>query len=426
MSAISEPGKPGTETVESSRALQLMKRGLREDFPVFDQEINGKPLIYLDSAASAQKPQVVIDTLHRFYTTGYSNIHRGVYQLSEQATSLYEGTREKVRRFINAESTREIVFLRGTTEALNLLASSFGGSRVGEGDEILITHMEHHSNIVPWQFLCERTGAKLVVVPINDAGELDMEAFGKLLGPRTKIVSVAHVSNALGTVNPVAEIIAMAHAQGTPVIIDGAQAAPHLHVDVRELDADFYSFSGHKLYGPTGIGILYGKAELLEAMPPWQGGGDMIRSVSFDGTTFAAIPSKFEAGTPDIAGAIGLGTAIYYLDSIGFEAIGEHGRELLEYGTRRLLEIPGLRLIGTAAEKVAVLSFTLEGVHPHDIGTILDQEGIAVRAGHHCAQPVMDRFCVPATTRASIGLYNNRDDIDALAAGLVKIREMFR
>ena len=417
--------KATTGAGESSRALNLMGRGLREDFPVFGQEINGKPLVYLDSAASAQKPQVVIDTLHRFYTTGYSNIHRGVYQLSEQATNLYEGTREKVRRFINARSTREIVFLRGTTEGLNLLASSFGGGRVREGDEILITHMEHHSNIVPWQLLCERTGAKLVVVPIDDTGALDMEAFERLLGPRTRIVSVVHVSNALGTVNPVKRIVQMAHAQGVPVIVDGAQAVPHMTVDVQDLGCDFYVFSGHKLYGPTGIGILYGRAELLEAMPPWQGGGDMIRSVTFAKTTYAEIPSKFEAGTPDIAGAIGLGTAIYYIESIGFETIGAHGRELLDYGTQRLQEIQGLRLIGTAPEKVAVLSFTMEGVHPHDIGTILDQEGIAVRAGHHCAQPVMERFGIPATTRASIGLYNNRADIDALARGLVKIREMF-
>ncbi len=423
---MSDARGSAVEGVAGSRAEHLLAKGsLRDDFPIFQPDESGRRLIYLDSAASAQKPQVVVDSLQRFYTGGYANIHRGVYRLSEEATQLYEATREKVRRFLGARDVREIVFVRGTTEGLNLLAGSFGRDRVGEGDEIIVSRMEHHSNIVPWQLLAERVGAKLRVVPINDAGELDMPAYAELLGPRTKLVSVAHVSNALGTINPVKEIIALAHARGVPVILDGAQAVPHLPVDVQELDCDFYVFSGHKLYGPTGIGILYGKAELLEEMSPWQGGGDMIRSVSFEGSSWADIPQKFEAGTPDIAGAVGLGTAIYYVSSVGFEAIATHDRELLDHGTALLDRIPGLRIIGRARDKVAVLSFVLDGVHPHDIGTVLDSEGIAVRAGHHCAQPVMEHFGVPATTRASLGLYNSKEDLDALASGLVKIREMF-
>jgi len=423
---MSDARGSAVEGVAGSRAEHLLAKGsLRDDFPIFQPDESGRRLIYLDSAASAQKPQVVVDSLQRFYTGGYANIHRGVYRLSEEATQLYEATREKVRRFLGARDVREIVFVRGTTEGLNLLAGSFGRDRVGEGDEIIVSRMEHHSNIVPWQLLAERVGAKLRVVSINDAGELDMPAYAELLGPRTKLVSVAHVSNALGTINPVKEIIALAHARGVPVILDGAQAVPHLPVDVQELDCDFYVFSGHKLYGPTGIGILYGKAELLEEMSPWQGGGDMIRSVSFEGSSWADIPQKFEAGTPDIAGAVGLGTAIYYVSSVGFEAIATHDRELLDHGTALLDRIPGLRIIGRARDKVAVLSFVLDGVHPHDIGTVLDSEGIAVRAGHHCAQPVMEHFGVPATTRASLGLYNSKEDLDALASGLVKIREMF-
>ncbi|MBM4117320.1 cysteine desulfurase [bacterium] len=403
----------------------MLAEGLRNDFPIFRHLVRGRPLVYLDSAASAQKPQVVLDTLHRFYSEGYSNIHRGVYLLSEEATRIYEGTREKVRRLLGARETREIVFLRGTTEGLNLLAWTLGRQRVGAGDEILLTHMEHHSNIVPWQLLCEQVGAKLVVAPIDDTGALDLAAWTALLSPRTKLVAAGHVSNALGTVNPIKTMVQRAHALGIPVVVDGAQAVPHLPIDVKDLDCDFYVFSGHKLYGPTGIGILYGKAELLEQLPPYQGGGDMIRSVSFARSTFAPPPHRFEAGTPDIAGAIGLGAAIYYVESIGFEAIVAHEQALLAYATECLAALPGLQLIGTAPEKVGVLSFVMDGVHPHDIGTLLDAEGICVRAGHHCAQPVMERFGVPATTRASFGLYNTQADVDALVAGLLKIRELF-
>lgn len=415
----------GTRAPGRRRDEALLAEGLRSDFPIFRHLVRGRPLVYLDSAASAQKPQVVLDTLHRFYSEGYSNIHRGVYLLSEEATRIYEGTREKVRRLLGARETREIVFLRGTTEGLNLLAWTLGRQRVGAGDEILLTHMEHHSNIVPWQLLCEQVGAKLVVAPIDDTGALDLEAWTALLTPRTKLVAAVHVSNALGTVNPIKTMAARAHALGIPVVVDGAQAVPHLPIDVKDLDCDFYVFSGHKLYGPTGIGILYGKAELLEQLPPYQGGGDMIRSVSFARSTFAPPPYRFEAGTPDIAGAIGLGAAIYYVESIGFEAIVAHEQALLAYATERLAAVPGLRLVGTAPEKVGVLSFVMDGVHPHDIGTLLDAEGICVRAGHHCAQPVMERFGVPATTRASFGLYNTQADVDALLDGLRKIRELF-
>ncbi len=417
--------RPGPRAPGRRRDEALLAEGLRADFPIFQHLVRGRELVYLDSAASAQKPQVVLDTLHRFYSEGYANIHRGVYLLSEEATRIYEGTRERVRRLLGARETREIVFLRGTTEGLNLLAQTLGRRQVGAGDEILLTHMEHHSNIVPWQMLCEQVGAKLAVAPVDDRGELDLDAWTRLLTPRTKLVAVAHVSNALGTVNPIKTMTALAHERGIPVVVDGAQAVPHLAVDVQDLDCDYYVFSGHKLYGPTGIGILYGKAALLEALPPYQGGGDMIRSVTFAKTTFAPPPHRFEAGTPDIAGAIGLGAAIYYVESIGFEAIVAHEQELLAYGTALLEAIPGLRLIGTAPAKVGVLSFVMEGVHPHDIGTILDGDSICVRAGHHCAQPLMERFGVPATTRASIGLYNTKADLDALAAGLHKIRELF-
>ncbi len=397
---------------------------IRQDFPILRQKIHGKPLIYLDNAATSQKPQAVLDTIQHFYTTDCSNIHRGVHQLSERATAAYEAAREKVRRFLNAAEAREIIFVRGTTEAINLVAYTFGRERLRPGDEILITAMEHHSNIVPWQILCER-GATLRVAPINDAGELLLDEFERLLTSRVKLVCVAHVSNALGTVNPVREIIRMSHRNGIPVLIDGAQAVPHMKVDVRELDCDFYAFSGHKVYGPTGIGVLYGKAELLESMPPFHGGGDMISSVTFEKTIYNVLPYKFEGGTPHIAGTLGLGAALDYITGIGMDRIAEHEHALLEYGTQALSGIPGVRLIGTAREKAGVLSFVLEGVHPHDVGTILDQEGIAVRTGHHCAQPVMERFGVPATTRASLGLYNTREEIDALVAGICKVKEMF-
>ena len=404
------------------RSLDVQQ--IRQDFPILRQKIHGKPLIYLDNAATSQKPQAVLDTIQHFYTTDCSNIHRGVHQLSERATAAYEAAREKVRRFLNAAEAREIIFVRGTTEAINLVAYTFGRERLRPGDEILITAMEHHSNIVPWQILCER-GATLRVAPINDAGELLLDEFERLLTSRVKLVCVAHVSNALGTVNPVREIIRMSHRNGIPVLIDGAQAVPHMKVDVRELDCDFYAFSGHKVYGPTGIGVLYGKAELLESMPPFHGGGDMISSVTFEKTIYNVLPYKFEGGTPHIAGTLGLGAALDYITGIGMDRIAEHEHALLEYGTQALSGIPGVRLIGTAREKAGVLSFVLEGVHPHDVGTILDQEGIAVRTGHHCAQPVMERFGVPATTRASLGLYNTREEIDALVAGICKVKEMF-
>jgi cysteine desulfurase/selenocysteine lyase len=397
---------------------------VRSDFPILQQRIHGKPLVFLDSAASAQKPRQVIDAMSEFYGRDYANIHRGVYELSQRATEAFEGARDKVSDFLNAES-REIVFVRGATEAINLVASTHGARNVGAGDEILITAMEHHSNIVPWQLLCEEKGAVLQVAPIDDRGELLMDEFEKLLSPRTRMVAVAHVSNALGTVNPVREITALAHARGIPVLVDGAQAVSHKRVDVRDLDSDFYAFSGHKLFGPSGVGALYGKAELLENLPPYQGGGEMILSVTFEKSTFKEIPHKFEAGTPDIAGAVGLGAAIDYVNGVGFDGIAAHEDDLLAYGTALLDEIPGLRSIGTASEKASVLSFVLDGIHPHDVGTILDQEGIAVRTGHHCAQPVMDRFGVPATTRASLALYNTRSDLDALANGIRKVQEIF-
>ncbi|MCP4290235.1 MAG: cysteine desulfurase [bacterium] len=403
----------------------LQTWNLRADFPIFQTGEVDNGLVYLDSGASAQKPQIVIDAVNNLYTNSYANIHRGVYKLSEDATRLYEGSREKVRHFLNARHSREIIFVKGTTEAINLLSYTLGQERVGAGDEILITHMEHHSNIVPWQLLCQRTGANLKVAPINDVGELDMEAFGDLLGPQTKLVSVAHVSNALGTINPVKEIVALAHAQGTPVILDGAQAVPHIPVDVQDLDCDFYVFSGHKLYAPTGIGVLYGKEDLLNNMPPYEGGGDMIESVTFEKTTYAQLPARFEAGTPNIAGAVGLGAAIDYLQSIGFATIEAHGQELKSYGNDLLASVPGLRQIGTAANKLALFSFVLEGIHPHDVGTFLAGDNVAVRTGHHCAQPVMERFQVPATTRASLGIYNNKADLEALVAAIGKLRKFF-
>ncbi len=398
---------------------------IRQDFPILRQKVHGKPLVYLDNAATSQKPQAVLDALDHFYTADCSNIHRGVHQLSERATNAYENARVKVQRFLNAADAKEIIFVRGTTDALNLVAYTFGRQRVQAGNEILLTAMEHHSNIVPWQLLCEEKGAQLRVAPMNDAGELRMEEFEKLLTPRVKIAAISHVSNALGTVNPVKEMIALCHRHGIPVVVDGAQAAPHMKIDVRDLDADFYAISGHKMFGPTGIGVLYGKAAWLDSMPPYQGGGDMIRSVTFEKTTFNVLPHKFEAGTPHIAGGIGMGAAVDYMEQVGMERIAAHEHRLLEYGTELLSSISGLRLVGTAREKASVLSFVLEGIHPHDVGTILDQEGIAVRTGHHCAQPVMDRFGIPATTRASLALYNTQEELEALAAGIRKVKEVF-
>jgi len=398
---------------------------IRKDFPILRTKVHGNPLVYLDNAATSQKPQVVIDALVRYYEGENANIHRGVHYLSQIATEDFEKARKTVQAFVNAADPSEIVFTRGTTEAINLVAQTYGRVNVGPGDEILITAMEHHSNIVPWQLLCEEKGAKLRVAPINDQGELLLEEFEKLIGPRTKVVAVAHVSNALGTINPLRQMIAIAHAEGVPVLVDGAQAVPHLAVDVQALDADFYTFSGHKMYGPTGIGVLYGKAALLDAMPPYQGGGDMISSVTFEKTTYNKLPHKFEAGTPDMAGVAGLKAAIEYMRGIGIATIAEHEHDLLEYATDVVGNLQGVRLIGTAREKASVLSFVLDDVHPHDIGTILDQEGIAVRTGHHCAQPVMDRFGIPATVRASFAVYNTKGEIDALVRGIRKVREVF-
>ncbi|MGH9322998.1 MAG: SufS family cysteine desulfurase [Vicinamibacteria bacterium] len=398
---------------------------VRADFPALHQSIKGKPLVYLDNAASAQKPRQVIEAEMRLYSRDYANIHRGVHELSERATKAYENARLGAVRFLNAASEREIVFARGTTEGINLVASTYGRTHVGEGDEDLITHMEHHSNIVPWQMLCDERNANLRVVPIDDRGDMDMEAFQKLLGPRTKIVSVAHVSNALGTINPVGTIVELAHAQGVPVLLDGAQAAPHVAIDVQALGCDFYTISAHKMFGPSGVGVLYGREALLEKMPPYQGGGDMIASVTFEKTTYNRLPFRFEAGTPNIAGVVGLGAAIDYLNEVGLEAVTAYEEELLDYGTEVLRSVPGLKIVGEARHKASVLSFVMEGVHPHDIGTILDQEGIAVRTGHHCAQPVMDRFGIPATARASLALYNTREDIDRLLKGLHIVREVF-
>jgi cysteine desulfurase/selenocysteine lyase len=400
---------------------------VRSDFPILHRTVRGeKPLIYLDNAATTQKPQAVIDRLVRYYMEENSNVHRGVHYLSEVATAAYEEARTTVKRFLNARDEKEIVFTRGTTESINLVSNAWGRRNVGAGDQVLISAIEHHSNIVPWQLLCDEKGARLRVVPVNDDGELILEEYARLLTPRTKIVAFGHASNALGTINPIKRMIAMAHANGSVVLIDGAQGVPHVAVDVQALDCDFYAFSGHKVYAPTGIGVLYGKEALLDAMPPYQGGGDMILSVSFEKTTYNALPYKFEAGTPNIAGVVGLATALDYVSSMGIHNIAAHEQDLLHYATARLREIDALRLIGTASEKASVISFTLEGVHPHDIGTILDQEGIAIRTGHHCAQPLMMRFNVPATGRASFGMYNTREEADALVAGLKKVIEVFR
>jgi cysteine desulfurase/selenocysteine lyase len=398
---------------------------IRADFPVLKQQIHGKPLVYLDSAATAQKPFAVIDAIRKFHEVDCANIHRGVHELSQRSTAAYEETRSKAKKFMNARSRTELIFVRGTTEGINLVSSSWGRKNVQAGDEIVISAMEHHSNIVPWQMLCEEKDAKLRVIPMNDRGELILEEYEKLLNPRTKMVAVAHVSNALGTINPIQQMIAMAHKAGALALIDGAQAAPHLKIDVQALDADFYTLSGHKLFGPTGIGILYGKTKLLDAMPPYQGGGDMIQTVTFEKTTYNELPYKFEAGTPNIAGGIGFGAALDYVTGIGIDKIAAYEHELLLYGTEAVSRIPGLRLIGTAREKAAVLSFVIEGIHPHDIGTVLDRQGIAVRTGHHCAQPVMDWFHVPATTRASLSFYNTVSELDALVAGLHKVKEVF-
>ena len=401
--------------------------GLRADFPALHQLVHGKPLAYLDNAASSQAPNPVHEAVAQQHRLNHSNVHRGVHLLSERSTAAFEGAREKVRRFINAASTEEVVFTRGTTDSINLVAASLGRQRLKAGDEVLITWMEHHSNIVPWQLICEQTGATLRVAPIHDDGSLDIGAFEALLGARTRIVAITHVSNALGTVNPVAALVAAAHRAGAVVLVDGAQAVPHMRIDVQALDCDFYAFSGHKMFGPTGIGVLYGKRALLAAMPPYQGGGDMILTVSFEGSTYNALPYKFEAGTPNITGAVGLGAAVDYLEGIDFDAAAAHEHALLEYATARLLdEIPGARVIGTAAPKTGVLSFVVDGVHPHDLGTIVDREGVAIRTGHHCAMPIMERYCIPATARASFAFYNNRTDVDRLIVGLRRAVEIFR
>jgi cysteine desulfurase/selenocysteine lyase len=407
-----------------SAALALDVDAIRREFPVLERVVHGRPLAYLDNAASSQRPRAVIDAMSRYYETSHANVHRGVHTLSQEATDLFEGAREKVRRFINARSTREVVFVRGTTEAINLVAQTYGRSRLGPGDEILISWLEHHANIVPWQMLCQQTGATLKVAPITPAGEIDFDGFAALLSPRTRLVALAHVSNALGTVIPVRRFIAAARALDIPVLLDGAQAVPHMKVDVQALDCDFYAFSGHKMCGPTGIGILYGRESLLQQMPPWQGGGDMILAVSFEQTVYNGLPYKFEAGTPDIAGAIGLGAAVDYLESIGLQRIAAAEHELLVYASARLATIPGLRVIGTAPEKAAVVSFTLEKVHPHDLGTILDHEGVAIRTGHHCAMPLMEFYGLPATARASFAFYNTRAEVDRLVDALHTAREM--
>jgi len=398
---------------------------VRRDFPILNQTVHGKPLVYLDNAATTQKPQAVIDALVHFYTSDCSNIHRGVHELSERATRAYEETRSKIQRFIGARSEKEVIFVRGATEAINLVAQTYGRIHVGAGDEVLISALEHHSNIVPWQILCQEKGAHLRVAPINERGEIIPGEYENLLGPRTRLVALAQVSNALGTVNPVRRMIAMAHERKIPVLVDGAQAVPHLKLDVQDLDCDFYAFSGHKMYGPTGVGILYGREELLQAAPPYQGGGDMISSVTFEKTLYNRLPYKFEAGTPNIAAGIALGAAVDYLENIGMDAIAAYEHDLLGYATGVLSQLKEVRIIGTAREKAGVLSFTIDGIHPHDIGTILDQQGIAIRTGHHCAQPVMDFYRVPATARASLAFYNTRDEIDALASGLHKVIEVF-
>jgi len=409
----------------AARADVLDVERVRADFPALHQTVHGQPLVYLDNAATTQKPRQVIESLDRYYRSDNANVHRGVHALSERATAAYEAAREKVREFLNAQSAQEIVFVRGTTEAINLVAQSWGRTNLRPDDEVVITETEHHSNIVPWQMLCGQTGAQLRVVPVEDNGVLSAERYAQILGRRTRLVAVAHCSNALGTINPVKRMISQAHEVGALVMVDGAQAVAHLSVDVRDLDCDFYAFSGHKLYGPTGIGVLYAKRALLQDMPPYQGGGEMVKHVSFDRTSYLDPPLRFEAGTPDIAGAIGLGAAIDYVGALGSEAIGRHERELLMQATAAISRIPGLRIIGTAPEKTGILSFVLDGVHAHDVGTILDMQGVAIRVGHHCAMPVMQRYCVPATARVSFALYNTREEVDALVAGIYRAKEVF-
>jgi len=398
---------------------------LRAEFPILATSVRGRPLVYLDNAATSQKPKAVIDALRRYYTTQNANVHRGVYALSELATAAYEAVREKARVFLNARAEQEIVFVRGTTEAVNLVAASWGRTNLRSGDEVLVSAMEHHSNIVPWQLVCEATGAKIRVIPMNQRGELELDQYERLLEGPVKLVAVAHISNSLGTVNPVSEMTRLAHEHGAVVLVDGAQGAPHIPIDVQELDADFYTVSGHKMYGPTGFGLLYGRERLLDAMPPYQGGGDMIKAVTFARTTYADPPARFEAGTPHIAGGIGFGAAIDWLAGLDRDAAAAHEQDLVDYATGRLREISGVRVIGTAAHKAAVVSFVMDGVHAHDVGTIVDQDGVAIRTGHHCAQPVMDFFGVPATARASFGCYNTREEVDVLVAALQKVRKVF-
>jgi len=415
---------------EAEAAIAVLKNKydvnkIREDFPILKKKVHGKNLVYLDNAATTQKPTYVIDRVNKYYTTMNANIHRGVHALSQEATEAFEGARIIIKQFINALGKNQIIFTRGTTEAINLVASSYGRANIKEGDEIIISHMEHHSNIVPWQLLCKEKNAKLRIIPVNDDGELIYEEFEKLVNKRTKFISIVYVSNSLGTINPVKDIIKYAHQFNIPVLVDAAQAVNHIKVDVQDLDCDFLAFSGHKIYGPTGIGVLYGKVELLEAMPPYMGGGDMISKVTFEETTYNELPHKFEAGTPDIAGAIGLGAAIEYVTKIGIDSIKEHENSLLEYATQQIAQVPGLRIIGTAKEKTSVLSFVLENIHPHDIGTFLDFEGVAIRTGHHCTQPLMKRFNIPATSRASFAMYNKKEEVDVLVNGLKKIIEVF-
>ncbi|MYH70182.1 MAG: cysteine desulfurase [Gammaproteobacteria bacterium] len=415
-----------TVAVQPVDAPEFPVHSYRADFPVLARKVRDKPLVYLDNAATAQKPRRVLETLDEYYRGYNSNIHRGVHTLSELATEAYEAARKKIQTFINAASHQEIIFVRGTTEGINLVAQSYGRSRLGAGDEIIVSEMEHHSNIVPWQLLCEQTGALLKVIPINDAGELDMDEYKNLLGDNTRIVAVGHVSNALGTINPVAEITALAHAAGAVTVIDGAQAAPHTRLDMAALDCDFYAFSGHKLFGPTGIGVLYGKQALLDAMPPYHGGGDMIKMVTFEKTLYNDLPYKFEAGTPYIAGVIGLGAAVDYVNEVDMDRIRDYEHDLLQYATLAAADVQGLRPIGTAAQKAGILSFVMDGIHPHDLGTILDHEGIAIRTGHHCAMPVMERYGIPATARASFAFYNTREEVDKLVAGIDKANNIFK
>ena len=412
------------ETPSPAASPSIDVESIRRDFPVLSRQIRGKPLTYLDNAASSQRPRAVIDAISNYYSTSHANVHRGVHTLSQEATDLFEAARERVRRFLNARSTREIIFVRGTTEAINLVAQSFGRPRLGPGDEIVVSWLEHHANIVPWQMLCEQTGAVLRVIPITREGEVDFAAYERLLSPRTRLLALSHVSNALGTIVPVQRFIEAAKARGIPVLLDGAQAVPHIEVDLQALGCDFYAFSGHKMCGPTGIGVLYGREEVLRDMPPWQGGGDMILAVSFGKTVYNELPFKFEAGTPHIAGAIGLAAAIDYLEGIGMDRIAAAEHDLLDYATERLRAIPGLSIVGTAPEKAAVASFTIEGIHPHDLGTILDHEGVAIRTGHHCAMPVMEFFGLPATARASFAFYNTREEVDRLIDALQVAMEM--